>query len=95
MSHHGQDLEKLSPFFRDLRDHFEKIKGEYPDGKLTEADEGALSFAVSSMGEKVVIAFGEPTAWLGMTGDQAAELAILLIRHAREAGITKPLTIPL
>lgn len=95
MSHHGQDLREISPFMKELQEHQKKIAGTHPDGKLTEQDEGAISMAVTAMGEKVVLAFGEPTAWMGMTGDQAAELGALLIKRAKEAGLTKPVTLEL
>jgi len=44
---------------------------------------------------KVVIHFAEPTAWFGMTGDQAMDLAAVLMKHARSVGLTKPATIVL
>ena len=95
MSHHGQNLEDISTNFKELIDYQQKINKTYPNGKLSEQDEGALSFAVSSMGDKVVISFGEPTSWVGFTADQAAELGVLLIKRAKEAGIKNPITIEL
>ena len=96
MSHHGgRSLPEMSEMFKELEEHQRKIAGDFPDGKLTEKDEGALSLAVSAMGEKVVLAFGEPTAWLGLTADQAANLGVLLIKRAREAGIKEPISIEL
>lgn len=96
MSHHGHnDIENFSPMFEELRKHQEQIAGQYPNKRMVKSDEGALVFGVSTMGEKVIIAFGEPTAWMGMTGDQAAELGLLLIKRAKEAGLNKPLTITL
>lgn len=95
MSHHGQDLTQISEHFKELFEHQKRLRGTYPEGKLNEQDKGALSFTVSTMGEKVIIAFGEPTAWMGMTGDQAAELGVLLIKRARQAGLTKPFSIEL
>jgi hypothetical protein len=95
MSHNGQNLEDISPKFKELIEYQAKINKTFPHGKLNEQDEGALSFGVSSIGDKVIIAFGEPTSWLGLTGDQAAELGVLLISRAKEAGIKNPITIEL
>lgn len=61
MSHHGQNLEDILPKFKELINYQKKISNTYPDGKLNEQDDGALSFGVSTMGDKVIIAFGEPT----------------------------------
>lgn len=36
--------------------------GEFPEGKLTEVDEGELKFAVGYMKGKVVIDFGTPVS---------------------------------
>ena len=57
--------------------------GEFPDGKLTKSDDGALHFAVGHTDGKVVIDFGTPTAWVGMEPEQAVELAECLLSHAR------------
>ena len=96
MSHHGNDdLSQLSPILKELRDHQRKLAGSFPDGKLSDQDEGALMLAVTTMGKRVVITFPAPTQWLGMTGDQAAEMGILLIQRAKEAGLSQPITITL
>lgn len=95
MSHHGKDLSELSEDFEELKNFQKKITGQFPDGKLTPQDEGAVVLQVTTMGEKVVIAFGEPTSWVGMTGDQAAKLATDLLKRAKQAGITEPVTITL
>jgi len=95
MSHHGKDLNELSEDLEELKNFQKKITGHFPDGKLTQNDEGALGMKVTNMGDKVVIAFGEPTSWVGMTGDQAAKLATDLLRRAKQVGITEPVTITL
>jgi len=95
MSHHGKDLNELSEDLEELKNFQKKITGQFPDGKLTQNDEGALGMKVTNMGDKVVIAFGEPTSWVGMTGDQAAKLATDLLRRAKQVGITEPVTITL
>lgn len=95
MSHHGKDLEELSEDFQELKAFQKKISGQFPDGKLTNSDEGACGLQVTTMGEKVILAFGEPTSWVGMTGDQAAKLGADLIKRAKQAGIKEPVTITL
>jgi hypothetical protein len=49
--------------------------GQYPEGKLTDADEGEIKIAVGIAGGKVVVQFGKPVAWLGLTAQQARQLA--------------------
>lgn len=48
---------------------------KFPEGKLTEQDEGELMMAITAVNGKVVINFGTPTAWIGFTKNQAYELA--------------------
>lgn len=99
MSHHGYNPlnDKQGEILRSI---FAKQDGEmrkaiFPDGKLNHNDEGVLAFGVGLEGGKVVIHFAEPTAWMGMTPDQAAELAAVLLKHARTAGLTKPAVLTL
>lgn len=92
MSHHGNN----PPFIQKvLSEDMKKLMGEYPDGRLNAEDSGALSFAVGVESGKVVLRFPKPVAWIGFTGDQALEIAALLIKHARHAGVTSPLVIRL
>jgi hypothetical protein len=59
--------------------------GAFPEGKLTPHDEGELKFAVHTADGKVILDFGTPVAWLGMSPELALNLAALLIQHAQEA----------
>jgi len=54
----------------------------FPEGKLTEYDEGEIKFGVTTKDEKVILNFGKPIAWIGMTRDQAKGLGRLLINRA-------------
>lgn len=83
MSHHSSEL---SAAMRDLM-------GEYPNGRLNEDDAGAIAMQVGTEQDKVVLRFPKPVAWIGMTGDQAMQLAQDLMKHARHAGITAPVVI--
>lgn len=60
--------------------------GRFPDGKLGDYDEGEIAFAIAAdpNAKKVLIDFGKPVAFLGMTKAQAIELGQLLIRRAGE-----------
>jgi hypothetical protein len=59
--------------------------GEFPEGKLTENDEGEIRFGVANTAGKVVLDFGKPVAWLGMNPQQAVDLANVLISNAQMA----------
>ncbi len=100
MSHHGKesgaspfhdfdiaDNKALDELRRVFRDKALGKTGEFPSGKLREDDEGGVLFAVGKERGKVVIQFGEPTKWVGMEPQQAIDLASLLIKHARSAGV--------
>ena len=97
MAHHGSqpfDNEPEDPerkiarnkLMRDLLSTtgFKGALGEFPEGKLTKTDEGSIQFAIGEKDSKVVIDFGTPVHWVGMTPQQAAEFASLLLKRARE-----------
>jgi len=60
--------------------------GRYPEGKLGGYDEGEIAFAVAADNgsKKVLINFGKPVAFLGMSRECAIELAHLLVQKAME-----------
>lgn len=92
MSHHGNN----PPFVQKaLTEEMAKLLGEYPNGRLNQDDSGAIAMAVGVEDGRVVLRFPKPISWVGMTGDQALELAQDLLRHARHAGVTSPLVIRL
>lgn len=97
MAHHGSDPFDGEPedferkvarnkLMRDLLDHtgFKGALGEFPEGKLTKTDEGAIKFAIGEKDGKVILDFGTPVVWVGMTPQQAAELASTILKRARE-----------
>lgn len=65
---------------------------EYPDGKLNATDEGALGLAVGLEDGRVVLQFPNPVVWVGFTGDEAMEIAVAIMKYARRAGLSKPVT---
>jgi hypothetical protein len=58
--------------------------GQFPDGKLSENDEGELLFAITIYKGTVVINFGKPIASMGLSPEQALVLARALRRRANE-----------
>ncbi len=56
--------------------------GQFPEGQLTEADEGEIRFGVTAVDGKVVLDFGTPVTWMGMTPEQAKDLGQLLVERA-------------
>ena len=63
---------------------FRGALGDYPQGKLTPSDEGAIQFAIGIEKGKVVLDFGTSVHWVGMSPQQACDLASLLVKRARE-----------
>ena len=70
----------------DKIDQFKGALGDYPMGKLSDEDEGAIRFAVGVEQGKVVLDFGKSVRWIGMSAQEAANLAAIILKHAREAG---------
>lgn len=96
MSHHGFEpfpgsgeeepgFQKRAALMRELLNTtgFRGAIGAYPEGKLNKADEGNIQFAVSEQDGKVVIDFGTPVAWVGMSPQQAIDFASTVINRAR------------
>jgi hypothetical protein len=106
MAHHGPnpfepdngpDFQKRHKLLRDLLNTtgFKGAIGDFPQGKLTKGDEGSIQFAIGEHDGKVVIDFGTPVHWLGMTPQQAADFASLVLKRAREVGRKQGQTITL
>ena len=68
-----------------LRDPLIGATGMHTEGKLTPSDEGGIQFAIGVKDGKVCIDFGTPCKWVGMTPDQALDMASSLIAHAKKA----------
>lgn len=87
MSHHSSDgmPEELRRKLLDTTS-FRGAVGLFPEGKLTATDEGQLQFAVAHKDGKVMLEFGTAVAWVGMNPQQAADLAMSMLKHARAAG---------
>jgi hypothetical protein len=92
MSHHGSNpfdgeppagIKKLLADMKAGSANYIGPVGAYPHGHLTKQDEGSLQFAIGSRDGKVVIDFGAPVAWVGMTPQQAMDLAASIMSKAR------------
>lgn len=60
--------------------------GQFPRGTLAGVkDEAELNIGVVVRKGTVIVAFGTPTAWIGMPPEQARELALALLNRAQEA----------
>lgn len=57
--------------------------GKFPEGKLTEQDEGEIAFSIGTVNGKVVLNFGQATSGIGMSADEAIDVAELLGNRAR------------
>lgn len=90
MSHHSRN-ELPEELRRKLLDtaSFRGALGSFPNGALGPSDEGAIQFGVTEKDGKVVLDFGTPVAWIGMEPQQAADLAGVMLRHARAAAMKR------
>jgi hypothetical protein len=87
MSHHSSEQN------RELSEAMRQLLGEYPNGRMNADDAGAIAMQVGVESGRVVMRFPKLVSWIGFTGDEAMEIAQLLITHARKAGITAPAVI--
>ena len=67
--------------------------GNFPQGQLTKADEGEIQFMVGAKNDKVILQFGTPVAWMGMTPEQAIDLGEMLIQKAAKVGYIRPIKV--
>lgn len=58
--------------------------GNFPDGKITNDDEGEIRIGITTKDDTVVLDFGKPVAWIGFTKEQAKEIGELLIKRSQE-----------
>jgi hypothetical protein len=86
MAHHNFDYEKLRELQGLVNDAGIGATGQYPHGHYGEHDEGEIKFAIAAdaRNQKVLIDFGKPVHSLGLTPDQATELADLIQKKAWE-----------
>ena len=59
--------------------------GDFPHGKFNTEDEGGLMIGISHDKGKVIINFGMPVSWIGITSEQAFAFARSIAEHAHKA----------
>lgn len=91
MSHHaghpfdgGQSLDSFHEQFKNSIINDLGATGKFPDGKLTDNDEGEIKIGVTVSDERVVLAFGKKIEWIGLTREQAIQIGQTLIDRARQ-----------
>jgi hypothetical protein len=96
-SHHGErgprrepDESRLASNEEIMRRLLAQFEGKYnrtwSEGHISPDDDGDVAFAITADQENgvVVLHFGKPVTWIGMTPEQVAQLAEALIDKARE-----------
>lgn len=84
MAHHSEQLPA------DYKRFAEQLglgpTGKYPMGKIHECDAGeiAIGIATDLSNDIVVLNFGSPVSWCGLTADEAIEIANCLTARAME-----------
>lgn len=96
MSHHGDEQQELSELMKRFKEQKDRTaKREYPAGRVSADDDGAIAYMVSCDATKVIrIDFNKPVAWVGLGPKEAIQLAQSLIKFARDIS-TEPIKIDL
>lgn len=55
---------------------------QFPRGKLSEHDEGALEFRIGVVDKTIIIDFGKPVFSIGLDYDSAVNLANVILKRA-------------
>ncbi len=61
--------------------------GQFPDGKLSDNDEGEIMIGIAVYRGRVLFNFGKPVHGIGLTPEQAEQIGRDLINKAREAAL--------
>lgn len=75
MQHHG-DAEQIAHIRRMLGQIDGTARREYPAGRMGHEDDGALSYAIATddRHRTIVIRFGKPVEWIGLSIADAEQL---------------------
>lgn len=90
MHHSQQPIEEIAKLFEErdeaIREEAIRLQlgetGRFPEGKIVDHDEGELKSAITTYKGKVIVSFGKPVAFVGLTAKQAVEFADILKKHA-------------
>lgn len=61
--------------------------GQFPDGKLSDNDEGEIMIGIAVYRGRVLFNFGKPVQGIGLTPEQAEQIGRDLINKARQASL--------
>lgn len=56
--------------------------GDFPQGKISDEDEGGIVFAIGRKDEKIFLDFGKPVSWIGMDRNTAINIGLSLLKQA-------------
>jgi hypothetical protein len=75
MAHHGFDLDENMK--QESLEMMLGPTGRFPLGKLSKQDEGEIKIAIAAdhNNDKVLMNFGTPVSWMGLTADQAIDIS--------------------
>jgi hypothetical protein len=85
VQHHASPEEHANT--RRMLDEFlGNAKPRFPQGKISEDDEGELAFAVAvdPIRKVVMLRFSKPVDWLGMDKQSTLKLAVMLTEKANQ-----------
>lgn len=79
-------LKELDVKTRMIEEMMGQAKPRFPQGKITEDDQGEITFAVAADRNKgvVILRFGKPVDWLGLDAEHARHLGNILIEKANQ-----------
>ena len=100
MAHHGsQDFSDMAKYqdminkqYKDGKNPFKAFvehvglgaTGNFPDGKIDPNDEGEIRFAMTISDGKLIINFGKPIVWVGLTKENVNDLITYLQENVKE-----------
>lgn len=96
MSHHSSSDPVMEQVFKNFvrrgdntQEDVDKLlnlgaTGNFPEGKLTEHDEGEIQIALHEHKGKVIIDFGTPVKWVGLNPEQALDFGKAMVKQAKK-----------
>ena len=84
--------EKQTQILKQAERELRKTEGAFPQGMISDDDEGACAIAIGVESGNVILRFSEPQAWIGLPPQQAVDPAQNIIRKAR-AIATEPIVV--
>lgn len=86
LPHHEADgSSELFKRFSEQRMLQDKAPRTWPDGRMSGADDGDITFCIGNTDGRVIVEFAKPVLTVGMTPRDAITFAQFLIKQARAA----------